>query len=71
MMDPCVCALFHKARLLPMQVMHGSQTGTGVRQGNDLRQAAAGGYTVYSFCSERGVWPCTPAQSPLLTVWYH
>lgn len=36
-----------------------------------LRQASAAGYTVYSFCSERGVWPCTPAQSPLLTVWYH
>jgi hypothetical protein len=26
---------------------------------------------IYDFCSERGAWPCTPAQSPLLTVWYH
>ena len=36
-----------------------------------VRQASAAGYTVYSFCSERGAWPCTPAQAPLLTVWYH
>ena len=42
-----------------------------VNHGVLLRQPAAAGYTVYSFCSERGVWPCTPAQSPLLTVWYH
>ncbi len=44
---------------------------SSVNYGILLRQAAAAGYTVYSFCSERGAWPCTPAQSPLLTVWYH
>ena len=42
-----------------------------VNYGVLLRQAAAAGYTVYSFCSERGVWPCTPEQTPLLSVWYH
>lgn len=44
---------------------------SSVNYGVLLRQASAAGYTVYSFCSERGAWPCTPAQSPLLTVWYH
>ena len=41
-----------------------------VNHGVLLRQAAAAGYTVYSFCSERGVWPCTPGQAPQLIVWY-
>jgi hypothetical protein len=35
-----------------------------------LRQAAAVGYVIYDFCSERGVSPCTAAQTPQLTVWY-
>jgi hypothetical protein len=35
-----------------------------------LRQAAAAGYVIYDFCSERGVSPCTAAQTPQLTVWY-
>ena len=35
-----------------------------------LRQAAAAGYVIYDFCSERGVSPCTAAQAPQLTVWY-
>ncbi len=44
---------------------------SSVNYGVLLRQAAAAGYTVYSFCSERGVWPCTSEQAPLLSVWYH
>lgn len=44
---------------------------SSVNYGVLLGQASAAGYTVYSFCSERGAWPCTPAQTPLLTVWYH
>jgi len=36
-----------------------------------LLQAAAGGYVVYDFCSELGWGPCTPAQAPVLTIWYH
>ena len=35
-----------------------------------LRQASAAGYVIYDFCSERGVSPCTAAQTPQLTVWY-
>ena len=32
---------------------------------------AAGGSVVYDFCSELGWSPCTSAQAPKLTVWYH
>ena len=35
-----------------------------------LREASAAGYVIYDFCSERGVSPCTSAQTPQLTVWY-
>ncbi len=35
-----------------------------------LRQASAAGYVIYDFCSERGISPCTAAQTPQLTVWY-
>jgi len=35
-----------------------------------LRQVSAAGYVIYDFCSERGVSPCTAAQTPQLTVWY-
>ena len=38
--------------------------------GSLLRQASAAGYVIYDFCSERGVSPCTSAQTPQLTVWY-
>ena len=31
---------------------------------------AASGNVTYNFCSELGWSPCTPAQVPLLTVWY-
>lgn len=33
-------------------------------------QKAASGYVIYSFCSELGWSPCTPAQAPRLTIWY-
>ena len=32
---------------------------------------AASGSVVYDFCSELGWSPCTSAQAPKLTVWYH
>ena len=35
-----------------------------------LRQASAAGYVIYDFCSERGVSPCTAAQTPQLVIWY-
>lgn len=35
-----------------------------------LAQAASGSVT-YDFCSELGWSPCTAAQAPQLTVWYH
>ncbi len=35
-----------------------------------LAQAASGNVT-YSFCSELGWSPCTPAQAPMLVVWHH
>ena len=36
-----------------------------------LLQDAASGYVYYNFCSELGWSPCTPAQAPKLTIWYH
>jgi hypothetical protein len=36
-----------------------------------LQQTAASGFVVYSFCSELGWSPCTPAQAPKLTLRYH
>ena len=33
-----------------------------------LRQASAAGYVIYDFCSERGLSPCTAAQTPQLTI---
>ena len=35
-----------------------------------LAQAASGAVTD-SFCSELGWSPCTAAQAPQLTIWYH
>ncbi len=35
-----------------------------------LRQASAAGSVIYDFCSERGVSPCTAAQTPQLIIWY-
>ncbi len=35
-----------------------------------LRQVSAAGYVIYDFCSERGVSPCTAAQTPQLIIWY-
>ncbi len=40
-------------------------------QGLVLLQAAASGAVTYSFCSELGWSPCTAAQAPQLTIWYH
>ena len=40
-------------------------------QGLVLRQAAASGPVTDSFCSELGWSPCTAAQAPQLTIWYH
>ena len=36
-----------------------------------LLQDAAEGSVRDDFCSERGWSPCTAAQAPKLTVWYH
>ncbi len=40
-------------------------------QGLVLLQAAVSGAVTYSFCSELGWSPCTAAQAPQLTIWYH
>jgi len=36
-----------------------------------LLQEAASGSVYYNFCSELGWSPCTSAQAPKLTIWYH
>jgi len=36
-----------------------------------LTQEAASGSVYYNFCSELGWPPCTAAQAPRLTIWYH
>jgi len=36
-----------------------------------LLQEAASGSVYYNFCSELGWSPCTAAQAPKLTIWYH
>jgi hypothetical protein len=46
-------------------------TNAANNHGVVLLQEAAGGSVVYDFCSELGWSPCTTAQAPKLTIWYH